>query len=109
MPVTAALDTAIIQQWIIAKQTPDTIRQQLCNNGMDDDTVAAYLKEYRKLRNAKRQFNGFICMAVGALLGFISCVLTLTNVFPALYNVFLYGLTMLAITIVFIGLYLVFE
>jgi hypothetical protein len=57
----------------------------------------------------KRQTNGFICMGVGAFLGFISCMLTVINPVPALYYYILYGLTSISITIIFIGLYLVFE
>ena len=52
---------------------------------------------------------GFICLGIGAMTGFISCVLTLTNPVPELYNVILYGLTSVAVTIIFIGLYFVFE
>jgi len=58
---------------------------------------------------ARRQAKGFICMGIGAILGFISCVMTLVNPIPALYDIILYGLTSIAIIIIFIGLYLVFE
>lgn len=56
-----------------------------------------------------RQTKGFICLAAGAFLGFISCVITLINPIPELYNLVLYGLTSIAVIIIFIGLYLVFE
>jgi hypothetical protein len=48
-------------------------------------------------------------MGIGAFLGFISCVCTIINAVPALYNAILYGLTAIAITIIFVGLYFVFE
>lgn len=105
----ASVDTAIIQQWMTSKRDPKTIEEELDNKGLDKDAIAACLKEYKRLRNAKRQFTGFVCMGIGAVLGFISCVLTVANVFPGLFNAFLYGLTVLAVIIVFIGLYFVFE
>jgi hypothetical protein len=63
----------------------------------------------KKMRYARRRWNGFLCMALGGFLGFVSCVLSLTNPFPELYYVILYGLTSIAILIVFWGFYLVFE
>jgi hypothetical protein len=48
-------------------------------------------------------------MGSGAFLGFLSCVLTLINPVPELYNLILYGLTSIAIIIIVLGLYLVFE
>jgi hypothetical protein len=109
MTYTASVDAATIQQWIAAKRTPQTIEEELQAQGLDADAVAAHLKEYKRMRYAKRQSTGFVCMAVGAVLGFISCLLTVTNTFPDLFNTFLYGLTMVAVTFVFAGLYFVFE
>jgi hypothetical protein len=109
MSYTAAVETATIQQWISTKLEPKTIEQELIAKGLDADAVAAHLAEYKRVKNAKRQTTGFICMAVGAFLGFISCVLTLVNPIPELYNLILYGLTSLAILVIFWGLYFVFE
>lgn len=109
MSYTASIDQAAIHKWVAAKLDPKVIEEQLLAEGFDMDAVAEHLKEFRRLKNAKRQFTGFVCMGIGAFLGFISCVLTLVNAVPDLYNVILYGLTSLAITIIFIGLYFVFE
>lgn len=109
MSYTASIDQAAIQKWLAAKLDPKVIEEQLLAKGFDKDTIAEYLKEFRRLKNAKRQFTGFVWMGIGAFLGFISCVLTLINAVPDLYNVILYGLTSLAIIIIFIGLYFVFE
>jgi hypothetical protein len=57
----------------------------------------------------KRQFTGFVLMGIGAFLGFISCLLTVLKPFPEFYSIILYGLTTLAIAIIFWGLYFVFE
>ncbi|MFZ7113883.1 MAG: hypothetical protein ACO1G9_00795 [Bacteroidota bacterium] len=59
--------------------------------------------------NAIRQKRGFSFTATGAVLGFISCVLSLTNPVPELYYIILYGLTSIAILLIFVGLYFIFE
>ncbi len=77
--------------------------------GWDSDTISIHITEFKKVKNAKKQMIGFICLASGGLLGFISCMLTLTNPIPELQNIFLYGLTSAAIFMVFFGLYSIFE
>lgn len=109
MTHTANLDAATIQQWLAAKLEPQSAAAELLSKGFDEPTIALYLKEYRRLKNAKKQVNGFICMAAGALLGFISCVLTLANPIPELYNVILFGLTSVAILLICLGMYFLFE
>lgn len=71
--------------------------------------IAHHPEELKRAKNAKKQFTGFICLGTGAFLGFISCVLTLTNPIPELFNIILYGLTSVAILIICAGLYFVFE
>jgi len=104
-----SIDSQLIRMWISAKLDPSEIEQQLKTDGFADEAIAAYLREYRKERHAGRRMNGFICAAAGALLGFISCLLTLTNPFPELYNVILFGLTSVAILLICLGLYFLFE
>jgi hypothetical protein len=67
------------------------------------------LSQSHQSYKTKRQFTGFVLMAIGAFLGFISCILTVLNPFPEFYSIILYGLKTLAITIIFWGLYFVFE
>ena len=105
----AVIDETQIQEWIASGLEPDTIREMLQERGLDAESIRAYIRAFRKVKNAKRQTNGFICMAVGAFLGFVSCVLSLTNPIPELYNVILYGLTSVSILIIMLGLYFVFE
>jgi hypothetical protein len=109
MSPAASIDTATIQQWIVDKLSPETIEQKLVDQGFDASMVSSHLKEYRRLRNAKRQFTGFVCLALGAFLGFLSCVLSILNPVPELYNIILFGLTAVAILIICLGLYFVFE
>jgi hypothetical protein len=52
--------------------------------------IATNPEEFKRVKNAKKQFTGFICLGTGAFLGFISCVLTLTNPIPELFNIILF-------------------
>jgi hypothetical protein len=106
---TATIDAATMQQWIAAKLEPKAIEDELLAKGFDAVTISTQLKEYRRLKNAKRQFIGFACMGLGAFLGFISCVLSILNPIPELYNIILFGLTSLSILVICLGLYFVFE
>jgi hypothetical protein len=109
MPYDTTIDTNILQKWIAARMEPKAVEEALLASGYDETAINSHLNEYRRLKNAKRLFEGFVCMGVGAFLGFISCVLTLINAVPALYAIILYGLTSLAILVILVGLYFVFE
>ncbi|MGL6266773.1 MAG: hypothetical protein ACRC2O_02565 [Chitinophagaceae bacterium] len=98
-----------LRQWVAAKLDPASVEEKLKNMGQDAESIKIQLKEYKRLCNAKKQFMGFVLMAMGAFLGFISCVLSLINPIPELYNVILFGLTSVAIVVIFIGMYCVFE
>jgi hypothetical protein len=103
------VDKVILEQWAAQKLAPETITGMLKEMGFDPDSITTHLRVYKKLRNAKRQFTGFVCMGIGAFLGFASCALTLANLFPSLHSMILFGLTSLAILIIVAGMYLVFE
>ena len=62
-----------------------------------------------KLHNNNRKSAGFICIAIGGFIGFLSVLLCIINPIPELFNYFLYGLTLLAIGTIFSGFYLIFE
>jgi hypothetical protein len=109
MSLTISVDANLIGQWVAAKRDNAAIEEELQQKGVDADTVAAYMKEYKRQRNAKRQFAGFVNAAIGAILGFISCTLTVTNIFPGMFDAILYGLTTVAILFICRGLYFVFE
>lgn len=109
MSYPAIIDQTTLEQWVNQKLDQKSVEQQLYAMGFDDLMVAEHIKAYRRLIYAKRQFMGFIFLGTGAFLGFISCVLTIVNPAPELYNVILYGLTSVALIIIFIGLYMVFN
>ena len=104
-----AIDDNLILLWIEAKLEPAAVEEQLRQKGFSDENIANYLDEYRKAKFAKRRFNGFFCTALGAFLGFISCLLTIINPVPELYNLILFGLTSVAILLICLGLYFLFE
>lgn len=103
------VNPAIVREWISSKLETAAVRQQLVEKGWNEESIAAYLAEFKKLKYGKRQFTGFICLGAGAFLGFISCVLTMVNPVPELYNFILYGLTSVAMVFIFFGLYYLFE
>jgi hypothetical protein len=105
----AVPDISAIQKWIDENKNIETIVEELSASGYDEETISIHLREFRKVKNGNRQFIGFFCLGLGALLGFISCVLSIINPVPELYNIILYGLTSLAIAIIIVGLYMVFQ
>ena len=109
MPYPASVNAGMLQQWIADKLDTEKVKEQLASMGYDEETASLHLKEFRKLRYGKRQFAGFVCLAIGAFTGFISCVLTLINPVPELYNWILYGLTSVAVLVIVLGLYYLLE
>lgn len=109
MTYSTLVDKVILEQWATQKLEPETITSMLRERGVDADSITTHLKAYKQLRNAKKQFSGFVCMAFGAFLGFVSCVLSLVNPIPELYNLILFGLTSVGILIIVVGMYMVFE
>lgn len=109
MSTSATIDPTMLEQWVTQKLSADQIQQQLSSMGHDESSIMHHLEALKKLRYEKRRWNGFLCMGLGALIGFISCVLSLINPIPDLYYITLYGLTSVAIIVVFLGLYFVFE
>jgi hypothetical protein len=101
--------TQTIDQWLLENLDIFQARERLEASGMPADNIAAILDAFRKKRNEKRQVTAFTLMGIGAFLGFLSCVLSITNPFPDLFYWILYGLTSVALMIIFIGLYYLLE
>ncbi|HRH67435.1 MAG TPA: hypothetical protein PLU53_14115 [Bacteroidia bacterium] len=98
-----------IQQWIADNFDAEKIQEELISLGCDSEVIEAHIKEFRKIKNAKRQSTGFTFLSTGALLGFISCVLSLVNPVPELYYWILYGFTSISVLCICIGLYYILE
>ena len=98
-----------MEQWLRNRYSQEQVKTELELHGHGPEEVERQLRNFRKFLSDKRQQMGFIWMSVGAVLGFISCVLTMMDLFPAFNGFFLYGLTSFAIVVALYGCYLVFE
>lgn len=99
----------LISKWIAEKTDMQKIEDELLAMGIDMESKDAYLREYNRQKYAARQKNGLVYLVVGAVLGFISCVLTILNPIPEIYYWILYGFTSIAILFICAGLYFVME
>jgi hypothetical protein len=109
MPETIAFDDNICRELLSSKLSAPSMEQALLKKGILAEHIADYLKEIKRIKNAKRRSTGFVCMAAGAFLGFLSCVLSITHAIPGMFEFIFYGLTTMAVCIVVLGLYYVFE
>lgn len=104
-----SIDSNTIQHWITGSKTPNEIIAELNSKGYDEKAINDHILEFKKQSIARQQKKGFIFLAAGAIMGFISCILTLTNLFPGWFDFILYGLTTISIGLIMLGLYFVFE
>ncbi|MFN8145097.1 MAG: hypothetical protein U0073_11815 [Bacteroidia bacterium] len=109
MTTLIALNREQILQWISENKNTQAIQDELQAQGHEPESIESYIREFKKIKYARRQSRGFIFLLVGAFMGFLSCVLSLTNPVPDLYYWILYGVTSISISLLCIGLYLVFE
>ena len=109
MSNSTSININLLEEWVSKKINLEEVSQKLKAMNLNEDEMAEHLKEFKRIRYHKRRFNAFIFMAIGAVVGFISCVLTVTDILPHMFDIFLYGLTTAAAVLVFRGLYLLFE
>lgn len=109
MSETFVINENICRQLLSLKLTPAAVEEELHRKGIDPAYIGEYQKEIKRIRYVQRRSTGFVCMAAGAFLGFLSCVLTITHALPHLFDFIFYGLTIAAVSIVVLGLYYVFE
>jgi ABC-type lipoprotein release transport system permease subunit len=105
----SSINLAKIQQWMNQNLSHQDVEQTLIANGYETGTVTEYLKEFTRQKRAKKQMFGFILMAIGAFIGFVACVMTIINVIPDLHDFFLFGVTMVAVSLAFYGMYIAFQ
>lgn len=103
------VNSVVIQNWVTENLKIQKVEQNLIALGYDKQAIDTYLAEFKKIKSAKRRLKGFICLGAGAFLGFLSCILTVINPVPELYNWILFGLTSIAILLICFGLYNIFE
>jgi len=109
MPAAITIDERICQQLLAADITPEAVKATLESKGIDPENIGSYLEAIRRMRSAKRRSAGFVYIGLGAFLGFLSCVLTISHALPNMFEFVFYGLTMLAVCMVVYGMYCVFE
>lgn len=97
------------KSWKSRNFTEEMITSELKENGLDSLQITELIQHYKKKCCEERQTTGFIITGIGAFLGFISCVLTMLDLFPQFRGFMLYGLTGIGVTIAFVGLYMIFE
>ncbi|HEX6846393.1 MAG TPA: hypothetical protein VF144_05420, partial [Chitinophagaceae bacterium] len=109
MQITSSIDRDEIQEWISNKLSVQMVEALLQTRGLEAETISLLVKEFNKERYAIRRSRGFICASIGAIAGFIGCVLALLNPLPELYYLGLYGFTSLAAILICVGLYFLLE
>ena len=105
----SSINASDIRMWMNQNLTLKAVEERLVSGGFEKSVISEYLIAYNKEKSQKKQQLGFILMFIGGFIGFVACVLTLTNIFPELHDIFLYGFTSVAICLAFYGLYIVFE
>lgn len=96
-------------KWQSNNTPEEVIINELQQLGLQETQISAVLNQYKKKKSDARQQIGFIITAIGSFFGFISCVFTMLDLFPAIRGFMLYGLTTIGIVLVFVGLFLIFE
>lgn len=103
------MQAAFLDAWLEQNLSIEEAQNELKKHFSSEKEISVYLTSYKKKRQEKRSRKGLFFMILGAVLGFISCVLTLTDLFPDLREVIMVGLTSVAISIAVLGCYFVFE
>lgn len=89
----------------------DEIVQLLVAKGHAYTQVQELVQETKKLRYARRRTTGLSLILGGAMLCFISCLLTVMGMFEGnstAYGIVLYGVTGLGVMVIMVGFYYVF-
>lgn len=103
------ISTAYYEKWKYAQHAENKIVVELQQEGLDSLQIIEILTLFKKKHNDEKQTLGFILMAIGAFIGFLSCIFTMLDFAPDLRWFLLYGLTSIAIVIITAGLYFAFE
>lgn len=101
--------SGLFKKWTSGNFSEETIKEELAQNGLQDQEISEIVKQFKKKQNDGRQTIGFIITSIGAFFGFLSCVFTMLDLIPEMRGFMLYGLTSIGIVLIFIGLFLVFE
>ncbi len=86
-----------------------SLQQKLESQGWEEEAIQKCIIEFEKVKRSQRSNSGFMYGGIGGFVGFVSCLLSISNPIPDLHAVFLYGLTSVSILLVVYGMYLIFE
>ncbi len=90
-------------------QGRDQIEQALQARGFEEHFVKSFVSEAIKLRNSRRRVQGLVLILGGAVICFLSFLLTITSTFTqGSFPYVLYGLTTAGIIVVFCGFMKIF-
>lgn len=90
-------------------QSREDIETTLVQKGHDEWFVKEIVQETVKLRNAKNRSQALSLILAGALICFLSFILTITSAFSHnSFPIVLYGLTSIGILVVFAGFVKIF-
>ncbi|MFN8297138.1 MAG: hypothetical protein U0T69_13145 [Chitinophagales bacterium] len=95
--------------WKVKNLTEEVFIDELRQNGLDSLQIVEILDFCKKKRNDEKQNIGFVLTGIGAFIGFLSCLFTMLDLIPELRGFMLYGLTSIALVLIFAGLYYIFE
>jgi hypothetical protein len=104
-----SIEPSAIQRWMRDNLDASGVEKELTGQGHDAEFIARAIEAFRKEKHLKRLSNGFVLLGIGAVIGFLGCVLAITNPFPNLYSLSLYGSTCLAMVLIGVGMYYVLE
>ena len=99
----------ILKQWVDSDFSEKEVIQHLQQLQVNDADAQIHLMEFKKKKLQRRTTMGVSCFIAGGFIGFLSCLLSIANPIPEWYNTILYGLTSLAMLVIFAGLYFIFE
>jgi hypothetical protein len=108
-PSTKNIDYLKINYWITNNFNAQSIEKELLKSDCCKEEIDLYIKAFTQTKIKARQNSAFIFLLLGSFVGFLSFVLSVTNLIPNLHSFFLYGLTSISVLIIFIGLYYLFE
>lgn len=90
-------------------ETKEYIEKSLIDHGHDRRYVLELVEEVSKLRNAGQRSLGLTLILVGAVICFVSFLITVTGAVSGdAYNFVLFGLTSLGVIVIFAGFTKVF-
>jgi hypothetical protein len=110
MSATLSLRQELLQQWMRERASAEAIRTQLQAEQADESTIEAYVAAFKKSCTEARLWRGFLCIAIGAFIGFLSFLLTFLEALPESWYAFtFFGLTTAGISVICLGLYYLLE